>query len=62
MREKRTKKAAQARPEGPHYHLRLPVELDEFLKNFARDKGFEREVEAVRQIIRDRREVEQAAA
>jgi hypothetical protein len=54
---KRTKQAVAAAEEGD-YHLRLPADLNAFVKTFKAAKGFRTEVEAVKHIVRERREQE----
>lgn len=53
-----TKKGADER----HYHLRLSPELDEMVKRYTEKKRHNREVEAIRQMIRQQCELEGLAA
>jgi hypothetical protein len=59
---KTKKKATKADQAIIDRHLRIPKDLDDWLVEFATQQGFNSEMEALRQILRERRMQELATA
>jgi Arc/MetJ-type ribon-helix-helix transcriptional regulator len=51
--EKKKTKKKTSRAELGEYHLRLPADLNEWVRNYARPGGFQNELELVRHALRE---------